>query len=249
MSAVEELARALSHVEATLTRARESLALAQDLWDERHAALAVLDGTRDPEALDAIQAHTAAGEEMFRGWQLLAQVIATVSAYRETLLVVQAVDDTPPSAPHPSTTGRIPTDAARDRSWIDGVRSRLPGRDGGKGQTTGLAYDRDGNEQRIVSGREEVSERVRIALHNSTAFPEPNPLGAPGVYTHVEAKYAQMMRDAGQTYGVVVLNNDMCFGPRNCAAAARALLPTGATLLVWEPGATKPIVIEGQARP
>ncbi|MBB5156741.1 DddA-like double-stranded DNA deaminase toxin [Saccharopolyspora phatthalungensis] len=53
----------------------------------------------------------------------------------------------------------------------------------------------------------------------------------------------------GQTYGVVVVNNAMCPGEQGCANAVRALLPLGYTLVVWEPGATKPTVIQAEARP
>ncbi|WP_019855999.1 DddA-like double-stranded DNA deaminase toxin [Actinopolyspora mortivallis] len=155
----------------------------------------------------------------------------------------------PPSLPHPSTLGRVPTDAARDRSWGERVRERLPDYTGG--QTTGLVSDRDGTELTETSGREDISERARLTLHNSPVFPADD-RGAPAVYTHVETKYAPRMKERGQTYGVIVLNNRMCPGKQNCeaaVAAVAAILPQGSTLVVWQPGASQPKEIHGKARP
>ncbi|MEY8041252.1 DddA-like double-stranded DNA deaminase toxin [Saccharopolyspora cebuensis] len=249
MSAIEDLARRLGAIEGMLGRAREALLMAQDRHAEAEAPLWLLDGTHDPEALDALQNYAVGGAEMLRAWQLLAHVIDAVTAYRAGLEVTEAVERTPPSASHPSTTGKVPTDAARDRSWIDAVRERLPKRDGGIGQTSGIVYDRDGHEIRIISGREEISERVRLGLHNSDVFPPIDDRGGPGVMLHVEAKYAQRMKETGQTYGVAVLNNGMCTGDYNCQAAVAAILPLGSVLAVWEPGRDQPIEIHGKARP
>ncbi|KGI82317.1 hypothetical protein IL38_06185 [Actinopolyspora erythraea] len=152
----------------------------------------------------------------------------------------------PPSLPHPSTRPRIPTDTSHDHSWIEQVRQRLPEHTGG--QTTGLTYDQDGTELTETSGREEVSDRARLTPHNSTLFPADD-RGAPAVSTHVETKYAQRMRERGQTHGVVVLNNRICPGEQNCEAAVAAILPQGSTLVVWQPGASRPKEIHGKARP
>ncbi|GAB3543049.1 hypothetical protein J2S53_000381 [Actinopolyspora lacussalsi] len=187
-----------------------------------------------------------------RARELIDDVLALSENTREHLVNYLGLlgvhgDQPPPSLPHPSTFPRVPTDTARDRTWIDQVRERLPDYTGG--QTTGLVYDQDGTELIETSGRDDESERARLTLHNSTVFPSGNPKGAPGVYTHVETKYAQRMKERGQTYGVVVLNNEMCTGFQSCAIAIRAILPRGSTLAVWQPGATQPIEIRGEATP
>ncbi|MBB5159446.1 DddA-like double-stranded DNA deaminase toxin [Saccharopolyspora phatthalungensis] len=175
-------------------------------------------------------------------------MIELISTYRRSLEVRQAVESTPPSAAHPSTAGRIPTDTAHDRDWAEHARSRLPKRKKGD-QTTGFGYDRDGTEHHITSGRDPAfSEEARLILHNSPRFLTDH-RGAPTVVLHVEVKYALMMRRAGQTYGVVVLNKAICDLRRGCGAAVRAILPQGSVLVVWEPGATKPIELLGEARP
>ncbi len=188
-------------------------------------------------------------DERRRDPQLLVQQAQhKINTYRTYLVVGDAVGSAGPNIPHPSTSGRVPSEASQDRSWVDRVRDRLPSHTGG--QTTGLVYDRDGNELQMTSGRDEdISERVRLSLHNSTVFPPTDDRGPPAVFTHVEAKYAQMMRDTGQTHGTVVLNNDMCPGDQNCAAAVRAILPRGSVLTVWPPGRSQPIEIHGEATP
>ena len=112
-----------------------------------------------------------------------------------------------------------------------------------------MIYDQDGVEFSLASGRDDESERIRLSLHDSEVFPTSDDRGAPVVYTHVEAKYAQRMREAGQTHGVVVLNRTICNMGFGCGAAVRAILPHGSTLTVWEPGATRPVEIRGEAKP
>ncbi|WP_019856329.1 DddA-like double-stranded DNA deaminase toxin [Actinopolyspora mortivallis] len=57
------------------------------------------------------------------------------------------------------------------------------------------------------------------------------------------------MRETVQTYGVIVLNKDMCTGQQRCFVAVRAILPRGSTLVVWEPGTQHPVTVHGEARP
>ncbi|WP_245556131.1 DddA-like double-stranded DNA deaminase toxin [Actinopolyspora mortivallis] len=79
-------------------------------------------------------------------------------------------------------------------------------------------------------------------------FPIPRPdLAMPETSTHVETKVAMRMREAGITHAAVAINNEMCDGPLGCRAAVAAILPKGYVLDVYEPGATRPVRIEGQA--
>ncbi|PRW62102.1 hypothetical protein CEP50_17345 [Actinopolyspora mortivallis] len=72
-------------------------------------------------------------------------------------------------------------------------------------------------------------------------------VGPPGVSQHVETQAAMRMREAGVTHGAVTINNEMCSGRWRCERAIQAILPKGSVLDVWEPGATQPRRIEGQA--
>ncbi|SFT66588.1 SCP1.201-like deaminase [Actinopolyspora lacussalsi subsp. righensis] len=245
MSHVEEVGNTLGGMLGRLPPERLHQVRA---WIEEYALPTLAEigqGSTSPELAEAVALFERARE-------LIDDVLALSDNTRGHLVSYLATlgvngDHPPPSLPHPSTTPRIPTDASRDRSWIDQVRERLPGYTGG--QTSGLVYDQDGNEQILTSGREEVSERARLNLHNSRVFGDPDTRGAPGVVLHVEAKYARRMKEAGQTRGVVVLNNTMCTGEFNCKQAVRAILPRGSMLVVWQPGRETPIEIHGQARP
>ncbi|MGJ7907011.1 DddA-like double-stranded DNA deaminase toxin [Actinopolyspora sp. H202] len=244
MSHVEDMGNALSGMLGRLPPEQLHQARA---WIEEYALPTLTEigqGSTSPELAEAMALLEQARE-------LIDDVLALSDNTRGHLVNYLATlgmngDQPSPSLPHPSTLPRIPTDTSRDRSWINQVRERLPEHTGG--QTTGLIYDQDGNELTETSGREEVSDRARLNLHDSTWF-STDDRGAPAVFTHVEVKYAQRMKERGQTHGVIVLNNPICDMERGCGAAVQAILPQGSTLVVWEPGTTKPIELRGKARP
>ncbi|NYH79178.1 hypothetical protein FHR84_002512 [Actinopolyspora biskrensis] len=232
MSAVEEMGNTLAGMLGRLPPEQLHQAPA---WIEEYALptlTEVGEGSTSSELAEAVAL-------LERARELIDDVLALSDNTREHLINYLAglglnTDQPPPSLPHPSTLPRVPTDTAHDRSWIDQARERLPRYEGG--QTSGLIYDQDGNEQILTSGREDLSERMRLDLHNSRIFGDPDTRGAPGVVLHVEAKYAQRMKEAGQTYGVIVLNDTMCRGEFNCKQAVRTILPRGSVLVVWQPG-------------
>ncbi|WP_223839935.1 hypothetical protein [Saccharopolyspora pogona] len=187
MSAVSDLDQALAQVVDRITAALGLLTAAQDACDEAGEVLGfALEGTADAAALEVLAAVEPTSDELIHAYQAATCVIELITTYRRGLEVQQAVDKSPPSAAHPSTAGRIPTDASHDRRWVEQARKRLPRWEGG--QTTGFGYDRDGTEFRITSGREDISECVRLTLHNSDVFPPSDSRGAPAVFTHVEGK-------------------------------------------------------------
>ncbi|SFT93025.1 SCP1.201-like deaminase [Actinopolyspora lacussalsi subsp. righensis] len=244
MSHVEEVGNTLAAMLGQLPPEQLHPARA---WIEEYALPTLTEigqGSTSPELAEAVALLEQARELIDDVLALSDNTRGHLVSYLATLGVTS--EQPPPSLPHPSTTPRTPTDSSRDHSWIDQVRQRLPEHTGG--QTTGLTYDQDGTELTETSGREEVSERARLNLHDSTWF-STDDRGAPAVFTHVEVKYAQRMKERGQTHGVVVLNNPICDMERGCGAAVQAILPQGSTLVVWEPGATKPIELRGKARP
>lgn len=94
----------------------------------------------------------------------------------------------------------------------------------------------------------ELVERIDQFLLSSDRFPlRRRDLGPPAVSDHVETKAAMRLREARVTSGAVCINNTICDGMLNCVAAVRAILPAGSTLAVWEPGASTPIEITGEA--
>lgn len=107
--------------------------------------------------------------------------------------------------------------------------------------TTGLLYDEDGTEIRIESG--ESGHAFELAMEYLGAYPStvvrdrPQGKQAAG---HTESKAAALMRDAGQTDGVLVINHPKgpCPFASNigCGVAMQLILPEGSTITVWWPG-------------
>lgn len=107
--------------------------------------------------------------------------------------------------------------------------------------TTGLLYDEDGHEERIVSGRTDPA--YQSVLRYLSDYPstiirdQPKGFDAAG---HVEPKATAIMRAAGLATGVLVINNPN--GPctyasgLGCGVIMQLILPVGSTITVWGPG-------------
>ncbi|MFI0468675.1 DddA-like double-stranded DNA deaminase toxin [Saccharopolyspora sp. 5N102] len=251
MSAVGDLEKKLALVIEKITVALTNITVAQDVMDEGIAALQLaLSGTEDPEALEALAAITPVSDDLISTYGFASKVRDAVTTYRQGLEVQEAVETSSTSIPHPSThkAHRL-VGAATDPKWARERFAELPKREHG-GPTHGTFVDTDGTHTPLVSGSDRESHTASLTLLNSKRFPQiKNPSGSPAAADHVEAKAAQRMRDSGQTYGVLVINNTMCTGPLRCGKAVRAILPEGATLVVWEPNTDRPTTITGEAQP
>ncbi|WP_417853784.1 DddA-like double-stranded DNA deaminase toxin [Actinoalloteichus caeruleus] len=107
----------------------------------------------------------------------------------------------------------------------------------------------EGSGERVVSGRGPESDVAGLILATSDLFPE-HPLrdrALADAARHVETKLAVRMAEAGVTHTVVVLNNRMCGGHWGCTKAVASILPRGFSMTVWEPGRSRPTIIEGKA--
>lgn len=107
--------------------------------------------------------------------------------------------------------------------------------------TTGLLYDGDGHEEKIVSGRAgsayESVLRYLAPYPSSVVRDRPKGVDAAG---HVEPKATAMMRDSQLTFGVLVINNPN--GPcvyasgQGCGVIMQLILSERSTIVVWWPG-------------
>lgn len=143
----------------------------------------------------------------------------------------------PAGAAHAAEGGECPTsfsEAASSRAWADDRIESLAR----KHVTTGLLYNEDGDGEQIDAGESgggyDAALGYLAPYHLRDSPPGHQAAG------HVESKAAARMRDAGQTFGVLVINNRT--GPCTyasaigCGAAMRKILPSGSTLVVWWPG-------------
>ncbi len=151
--------------------------------------------------------------------------------------------------PHPSNT---PWEAApgTGAAWVAWARDQLPQRSQG-GQTTGIILGGpEGSGERVVSGRGPESDLAGLILATSDIFPKHRlrDLAIVDVARHVETKLAVRQAESGVTHTVVVINHRVCRGNWGCIQAVAAILPVGFSMTLWEPGRTKPTVIEGKAQ-
>ncbi|SFD70354.1 SCP1.201-like deaminase [Actinopolyspora alba] len=186
-------------------------------------------------------------------------------------------DQPPPSIPHPSTYRPPVSDVPGSiDEWVHQAREELPDRDQPRSPTQGILRFPGSGDVALRSGgrgrpiwnagterwergpdseetpeqrtqRERVS-RIDVVLTGDPTFGGDRlRAGPPAVSQHVETQAAMRMREAGITHGAVTINNRMCSGDLSCEKAIRTILPRGSILDVWEPGATQPRRIEGQA--
>lgn len=126
-----------------------------------------------------------------------------------------------PSMPRPPQDGGVADAQATIR--------RLPVRENDDGKTHGVWIDRDGQEKPLVSG---VSPYSRLADKHAER------LGTPGMWltSHVEIKFAMLMRERGLRDETIYINNEVCRGLASCPQWIEAFLPPGAKLTVHWPG-------------
>ena len=115
------------------------------------------------------------------------------------------------------------------------LQGKLPIREdtlGRRDKTRGIWVDRDGVEQDLVSGETDLFEEVKQFLKDNNIGPERGELMTP---THVETKFAMVMRLRGLKHETIVVNQVPCKGKWGCEELIHRILPAGSTLTVFGP--------------
>lgn len=116
--------------------------------------------------------------------------------------------------------------------------------------TSGRILDSSGRDiwRALSSGSDRLTGPINDFLMRSPHAKYP-PAGPHPAATHVETKYAWFMRQNGIMEADVVINNvrGVCTGIYSCSIAVPAILPKGAVMRVWYPGATQPTILRGLA--
>jgi hypothetical protein len=108
--------------------------------------------------------------------------------------------------------------------------------------TTGLLYTDTNGENPTTLTSDERGSNFDLAWQylQSVSTIKGQPLGSKQAAGHVEPKAAALMRHAGETYGVLVINNPAGPCPYasgiGCVLAMRLILPKGSEMAVWWPG-------------
>ncbi len=120
------------------------------------------------------------------------------------------------------------------KRWIERQRQQLPAY-----ITSGFYRDKDGNTDVVQSGRDTGREHQDIADHlRKEGFP-PGGVGGVTVGEHVEGKVAWRLRNSGERYAELVINNVMCGGPFSCKKLLPYILRPGQTMTVHDPVSTR----------
>ncbi|MCP3802566.1 hypothetical protein NLX83_25165 [Allokutzneria sp. A3M-2-11 16] len=248
--------------------ANELRALARRILDEHRPGLAAVSaGSENSTLYDVRQGLETAAQDFLDAANALDQVTEKINAYVGDVFLTGSPPTTPCAAqdrepaersvsvPHPAR-GHAPDgigealDHALTKDWAVNIARRLPERVGPRDRTTGLGVLGDGSHVEVVSGGDQDAVQAELILVNASHFPRPrSQTGGFDTAKHVETKIAYRMREQGITYAAVVINNEICDGVYGCTYAVPAILPRGYTLVVWEPGATKPIRLRGKAQP
>jgi len=134
--------------------------------------------------------------------------------------------------PRPEGNRSTPKISDED-AW--GLFRKLPvriERRGHRQKTSGLWRDADGNEQLLRSGIDQHREMAdRLASDKQLGDP-PHTLA---VSSHVEIKFALMMRERGLKDETIVVNKTPCDGDLGCDQLLGRFLPAGGSLTVYGP--------------
>ncbi|WP_328328366.1 hypothetical protein OHA70_03335 [Kribbella sp. NBC_00382] len=137
-----------------------------------------------------------------------------------------------------SSEGRRSQPTISDQEAQDLFR-RLPvrvERRGHREKTSGFWRDPDGNEQPLLSGIDGHREMAdRLASDKKLGDP-PHTLA---ITSHVEVKFALMMRERELTDETIVINKRPCDGDLGCDQMLSRFLPAGGSLTVYGPAGFK----------
>jgi hypothetical protein len=142
-----------------------------------------------------------------------------------------------PSSNGSSGDGASPSKISERDAW--GLFRRLPvrvERRGHREKTIGLWRDADGNDVPLISGIDQYREMAdRLAVEKNLGDP-PHTLA---ISSHVEIKFALMMRDRGLKHETIAVNKKPCDGDLGCDQMLNRFLPQGGTLTVYGPAGFK----------
>ncbi|WP_327166751.1 DddA-like double-stranded DNA deaminase toxin [Streptomyces zaomyceticus] len=143
--------------------------------------------------------------------------------------------------------------------WVTDIFKELPVYAKLGDKTWGKLRDMEGNvipgtdndELKMLSsgeGGEYFSKANELLMSSGHELYPRKRLGAYGVASHVEAKYAAFMKEHGIQKAKVVINNNngVCTKKQNCENAIEAILPEGSELHVYYPSDDSPRILYGR---
>lgn len=100
-------------------------------------------------------------------------------------------------------------------------------------KTSGLRLTGNPDGRSLLSGHDEQYEAAKELIREKELGPSPHNLA---IASHVEVKFAMLMRERGLTDEAVVINNVPCKAPFGCERYLADILSPGARLTIYAPG-------------
>jgi hypothetical protein len=213
---LDQIPNLTAHLQRLATKCRENAAMIADL------------GCVNSSARTAALQLDAAAQACERAAHMASLALPMAQQWAEQMVSGARTADNRPSRP-----GRVniekagPTDAALK------LLDKLPAR-ARDGKTRGFRLGDDADTPELISGHDDYQQKAREFIFDRKLGPEPYHRLA--IESHVEVKFAMMMRERGLINETIVINNIPCDIPYGCKRYLSEILPPGARLTVVAPG-------------
>jgi hypothetical protein len=237
---LDQIPNMVGYLQRLAVRCRENASLVADSAGNQAARTAALQLDAAARACEEAAHLAAMAPPAARAWA--EQMVSGARTVDRTSMDTSRRDAA--SGERPADGDRTPTRPPLD---IAEILNRLPkqemfGRRMGK--TRGIWTDVQGDEYDLASGEDEYQRRAAAWVKQLRLGPPPHSLL---IDSHVEVKFAMMMRERGLRDETIVINNPPCGGDWGCDKALEDFLPPGANLKVVAPGFSK--TYRGKGRP
>lgn len=195
----------------------------------RENASLVADSTSNPAARIAALQLDAAARACDDAAHYAAMAPPAAKAWAEQMVSGVRTADTRPAAQRGVTAEDRRNPGAAATELLDKLPKRRP-----DDKTRGFRVGGDPDTPELISGHDEYQQKAKEFIFNRKLGPQPHHRLA--IESHVEVKFAMMMRERGLTNETIVINNVPCDIPYGCKRYLKDILPPGARLTVVAPG-------------
>ena len=234
VNALDEMPRVVEYLLRTAQKCRENAGYVGHMSNNPAAQVAALQLDEAARRCEEAAHYLAQAPPKARGW---AEQMVSGSRTAGPGPPSERGRPSGPSSDGSSGEGASPSKISEKDAW--GLFRKLPvrvERRGYREKTRGLWRDADGSDVPLISGIDRYRELAdRLALEKNLGDP-PHSLA---ISSHVEIKFALMMRDRGLKHEAIAVNKKPCDGDLGCGQMLGRFLPQGGTLTVYGPAGFK----------
>lgn len=213
---LDQMPNLVAHLQRLAAKCRENAAMVADF------------GSANSSARTAALQLDAAAQACERAAHMASLAPPMARQWAEQMVSGARTADSRPRRPEPVSIEKPgPSEAAL--KLLDKLPTRA--RDG---KTRGYRLGNGADTPELISGHDDYQQKAREFIFDRKLGPKPYHRLA--IESHVEVKFAMMMRERGLTNETIVINNIPCDIPYGCKRYLRDILPPGARLTVVAPG-------------